>query len=78
VISKLEVDEMIQTYPQIGPNRLSGDADEWRILVRWNQGAPTTVYTISEALSEAERLQHANEHEIAQTIREAAERVPFH
>jgi hypothetical protein len=69
---------MIQTYPQIGPNRLSGDADEWRILVRWNQGAPTTVYTISEALSQAERLQHADEHEIAQKIREAAESVPFH
>ncbi len=69
---------MLQTYPQIGPNRLSGDADEWRILIRWNQGAPTSVYTISEALREAERLQHAHEHEISQKIREAAERVPFH
>jgi hypothetical protein len=64
-------------YPQIGPNRLSGDEDEWRILIRWKQEAPTTVYTISEALDEAERLQQAEEHDIAQRIREAAERVPI-
>jgi hypothetical protein len=67
---------MLQTYPQIGPNRLSGDADEWRILIRWKQETPTAVYTIPEALSEAERLQQAHQHEIAQKIRDAAGRVP--
>ena len=68
---------MMQAYPQIGPNRLSGDEDEWRILIRWNQEAPTAVYTIPEALSEAERLQQAHEYEVAQKIREAAECVPI-
>jgi hypothetical protein len=29
-----------------------------------------------QALCEAERLQHANEHDVAQKIREAAERIP--
>ena len=67
---------MIQTYPQIGPNRLSGDADEWRILIRWKQEAPTAVYTVPQALSEADRLQQSDEHELAQKIREAAQRVP--
>jgi hypothetical protein len=65
-------------YPQIGPNRLSGDEDAWRILIQWKPEAPTTVYTIPEALSEAERLEQANEHEIAQRIREAAEYAPLH
>ena len=69
---------MIHMYPQIGPNRLSGDEDAWRILIRWKPEAPTTVYTITEALSEAERLEQANEHEIAQRIREAAEYAPLH
>ena len=67
---------MLQPYPQIGPNRLSGDEDEWRILIRWKQEAPTAIYTVSQALYEAERLQHANEHEVAQKIREAADRIP--
>ena len=52
---------MLQTFPQIGPNRLSGDDDEWRILIRWKQEAPTAIYTIPEALSEAERLQERAE-----------------
>ena len=67
---------MIQTYPQIGPTRLSGDADEWRILIRWKQETPTALYTVPQALSEADRLQQSDEHEVAQKIREAAERVP--
>ena len=70
------VNEMLQPYPQIGPNRLSGDEDEWRILIRWKQEAPTAIYTVSQALCEAERLQHANEHDVAQKIREAADRIP--
>ena len=64
------------TYPQIGSNRLSGDEDEWRILVRWNQDAPTTLFTIPEALREAERLQEADEPDTARRIREAAEYAP--
>ena len=67
---------MLLTFPQIGSNRLSGDDDEWRILIRWKQDLPTAVYTIPEALSEAERLQQAHEHEIADRIREAAGRAP--
>ena len=66
----------MQAYPQIRPNRLSGDDDEWRILIRWKREAPTAVYTISQALSEAERLHQCDEHEVAQRIRQAAERVP--
>ena len=68
---------MIPTYPQIAPNRLSGDEDEWRILIRWNQEARTTVLTISQALDEAERLQEAQEHEIARKIRRAVEHAPL-
>jgi hypothetical protein len=58
---------MLQTFPQIRPNRLSGDDDEWRILIRWKQELPTAVYTIPEALSEAERLQQAHEFELEDT-----------
>jgi hypothetical protein len=68
---------MIQTYPQIGSNRLSGDEDEWRILIRWKQEAPTTLLTLSQALCEVERLQEADEHEIAARIREAVECAPL-
>ena len=69
---------MIQNYPQIGPNRLSGDEDEWRILIQWTQEARAQIYTVSQALCEADRLVHANEYGIAQRIREAAERIPQH
>jgi hypothetical protein len=74
--SDFKVDAMIQTYPQIGPNRLSGDADEWRILIRLKEEAPTAVYTVPQALFEADRLQQSDEHELALKIREAAKRVP--
>jgi hypothetical protein len=66
------------TYPQIGSNRLSGDEDEWRILIRWKQDAPTALLTIPQALCEVERLQEADEHEIARRIRVAAEYAPPH
>lgn len=69
---------MAQTYPKIGPSRPSGDEDEWRILIRWEEGAPTALYTVPQALNEAERLQDAYLHEVAQSIREAAERVQCH
>jgi hypothetical protein len=69
---------MLQRFPQIGSNRLSGDEDAWRILIRWKQEGPTTVYTIQEALSEAEKLQQRNEHELAQKIRQAADHAPLH
>ena len=68
----------MMTYPQVGPSRLSGDEDEWRILIRWEEGAPTTLYTVPQALSEAERLRDGYKQEVAQAIREAAEQVPFH
>ena len=63
---------MIDTYPQVASTRLSGDDDQWRVLIRWKQEAATTVYTISQALDEAAKLQRSNEHEIAQRIRDAA------
>lgn len=69
---------MRQNLPQIGSNRLSGDADEWRVLVRWQQEQPTLVYTIQQALYEAKKLQAAQEHELARQIREAAEKAPLH
>jgi hypothetical protein len=68
---------MIQNYPQIGPNRLSGDEDEWRILIQWKREASPQMYTVSQALCEADRLTQANHHEVAQRIREAAERIPL-
>jgi hypothetical protein len=73
---RIPVNKMMQPYPQIGPSRLSGDEDEWRVLIQWRQEAPTGVYTISEALREAERLRQEDEHEIARRILEAAECVP--
>ena len=74
---RIPVNRMMQPYPQIGPSRLSGDEDEWRVLIRWRQEAPTAMYTISEALREAERLRQADEHETARRILEAAECVPM-
>jgi hypothetical protein len=62
-------------YPQIGRNRLSGDEDEWRILIRWTQGEPTSLYTIPQALCEAERLRERDEHEIARRILQAADHI---
>ena len=69
---------MVQGFPQIRSNRLSGDEDAWRILIRWKQEGPTRVYTIQEALSEAEKLQQGDEHELARKIRQAAEQAPLH
>jgi hypothetical protein len=69
---------MLQGFPQIGSNRLSGDEDAWRILIRWKQEEPTRVYTIQEALSEAEKLQQRSEHELARKIRQAADHAPLH
>ena len=66
------------TYPRVAPMRLSGDDDEWRILIRWKQETQTTVYTVPQALDEAARLQQTNEHEVAQRIRDAAEYAPLH
>jgi hypothetical protein len=69
---------MAQTYSKIGPSRLSGEEDEWRILIRWEEGAPTALYPVPQALRIAEGLQEAYRHAVAQSIREAAERVPFY
>ena len=69
---------MIEPYPQVRSNRLSGDEDEWRVLVKWEREAPTAIYTIQQALQQAEALQQAHEHEVARRIREAAARAPRH
>jgi hypothetical protein len=68
---------MMETYPQVEPSRLSGDEDEWRVLIQWAEGAPTALYTVPQALGEAERLTEASRHEVARAIREAAEQVPL-
>jgi hypothetical protein len=68
---------MMQTYPQVGPSRLSGDEDEWRILIQWAEGAPTALYTVPQALAEAEKLEEASRHEVARAIRESADQVPL-
>lgn len=63
---------MIHSYPQVASTRLSGDEDEWRVLIRWKQEAATNVYTIAQALDVAARLQQTKEHEVAPRIRDAA------
>ena len=68
---------MIQSYPQVASTRLSGDDDQWCILIRWNEEAPTRLLTIRQALGEVGRLQEADEHESARRIREAVEYGPL-
>ena len=68
---------MIQSYPQVESTRLSEAADEWRILIRWNEEAPTRLLTISQALGEVRRLQDVGDQEIARRIREAVEYGPL-